>query len=137
MTPTLFQHWILVLGGHQEVFDGDISSEVYLYPMFVAGSFHTFTKSLVIRYNHIGLLVVCLVVVIAGCFSSFGQVSSFSFLLCLLPMWGTWTLLELLIDVLLLFLTCLGWNRLFLPYDAVCPPHYALKKWGGDCPHFR
>ena len=25
--PTLFQHWILVLGGHQEVFDVDSSSE--------------------------------------------------------------------------------------------------------------
>ena len=41
--PTLFQHRILVLGGHQEVFDGDTSSEVDLNPMFVASSFHTFT----------------------------------------------------------------------------------------------
>ena len=41
--PTLFQHWILVLGGHQEVLDGDTSSEVELYPMFVASSFHTLT----------------------------------------------------------------------------------------------
>ena len=41
--PTLFQHRILVLGGHQEVFDGNTSSEVDLYPMFVACSFNTFT----------------------------------------------------------------------------------------------
>ena len=41
--PTLFQHRILILGDHQEVFDGDTSSKVYLYPMFVASSFHTFT----------------------------------------------------------------------------------------------
>ena len=32
---TLFHHRFLVLGGHQEVFDGDTSSEVDLYPMFV------------------------------------------------------------------------------------------------------
>ena len=30
--PTLFQHRILVFGGHQEVFDGDTSSEVDLHP---------------------------------------------------------------------------------------------------------
>ena len=36
--PTLFQHRILVLGGHQEVFDVNTSSEVDLYPMFVASS---------------------------------------------------------------------------------------------------
>ena len=41
--PTLFQHGILVLGGHQEVFDGDTSSEVDLYLMFVASSVDTFT----------------------------------------------------------------------------------------------
>ena len=43
--PTLFQHWILVLGGHQEVFDGDTSSEVYLYPMFVASTQFTWYPS--------------------------------------------------------------------------------------------
>ena len=44
-------------------------------------------------------------------------------------MWGTCILLELLIDVLL-FATCKGWNKWFLPYDVVCLPHYILKKWG-------
>ena len=81
--PTLFQHWILVFGGHQEAFDGDTSSEVYLYPMFVAGSFHTFTESLIVGNNHVGFFVICLIVVVVAsqCFSSFGQVSSSSFLL--------------------------------------------------------
>ena len=37
--PTLFQHRILVIGGHQEVLDGNTSSEVDLYPMFVASYF--------------------------------------------------------------------------------------------------
>ena len=71
--PTLFHHWILVLGGHQEVFDGDTSSEVYLYPMFVASSFHTFTESLVVGYNHKGILVGCLVVVFNSVFLLLGR----------------------------------------------------------------
>ena len=66
--PTLFQHRILVLGGHQEVFDGNTSSEVYMYPMFVASPFYTFTESLVVGYNHIKLLVTCLVVVVNSVF---------------------------------------------------------------------
>ena len=40
---TLFQHRILVLGGHQEVFDGNTSFEVDLYPMFLLCSFTTCT----------------------------------------------------------------------------------------------
>ena len=71
--PTLCQHWILVLGGHQEVFDGNTSSEIYLYPMFVASSLHTFTESLVVGYNHIGLLVGCLVVVFNSVFLLLGR----------------------------------------------------------------
>ena len=77
--PTLFQHWILVLGGHQKVFDGDTSSEEHLYAMFIGGSFYTFTKSLVVRYYHIGLLVVCLVVVISGVFLLLGRFLHFHF----------------------------------------------------------
>ena len=41
--PTLLHHTILVLGGHQEVLDGNTSSKVDLYPMFVTSSLDIFT----------------------------------------------------------------------------------------------
>ena len=58
--PTFLQHRNLVLGGHQEVLDGDASSEVNLYPLLVASSLYTFTQALVVRHNHIWFLTVLL-----------------------------------------------------------------------------
>ena len=65
MTPLFFSigSWPW---GHQEAFDGDTSSEVYLYPMFATSSFHTFTESLIVGYNHVGLLVICLIVIVSS-----------------------------------------------------------------------
>ena len=46
--PTLLQHRIFVLWGHQEVFDGCASSEVNLNPIVVTFLLHTLTQPLVV-----------------------------------------------------------------------------------------
>ena len=50
---------IFTLGSHQEAFDGLASSEVHLFPMFVAYFLQTLTQPFSIRNNHIRSLVVC------------------------------------------------------------------------------
>ena len=54
--PTLFKDWILILGGHQEAFDGFSSFKVQLYTMFATGLFEALTHTLMIGYHHVGLL---------------------------------------------------------------------------------
>ena len=54
--PTLFEDWILILGGHQEAFDGSSSLKIHLYTMFVTGLFEVLTHTLMIGYHHVGLL---------------------------------------------------------------------------------
>ena len=75
--PTLLQHRIFVLRGHQEVFDGCASSEVNLYPIVVTFLLHTLTQPLVIWYCYIRFLAGILqsgafvVVFLLGWFFSF------------------------------------------------------------------
>ena len=52
--PTLLHHRIFVLGGHQEVFDGGTSFEVYLYTIVAAFFLNTFTQPLVIWNSFVG-----------------------------------------------------------------------------------
>ena len=52
--PTLLQHRILVLWGHQEVFDGYTSFKVDLNPIVAAFLLNTLTQSLVIWYCYVG-----------------------------------------------------------------------------------
>ena len=54
--PTLFKDWILILGGHQEAFDGFSSFKIHLYTMFATGLFEALTHTLMIGYHHVGLL---------------------------------------------------------------------------------
>ena len=135
--PTLFRHWILVLGGHQEVFDGDTSSEVYLYPMFVASSFHTFTKSFVVGYNHIGTFGNLLGCCCCQCFSSFGQVSSSSFLLYWLLMWGTCTWLGLLKGVSSSLFNLSGLEQTVFALWCSVPTTLYFEEMGWWLSHFR
>ena len=61
---TLLQHRILVLGGHQEVFDGNTSFKMHLYPIFVACSLQTFIQPLVVWHPYIWVMMVLLVICI-------------------------------------------------------------------------
>ena len=120
--------------GHQEVFDGDTSSEVYLYPMFVASSFHTFTKSLVIRYKHIGLLVVCLVVVIASVFLLLGRFLHFHFHSIDCPCGVLATLLELLNRCSSCLFNMSGLEQTVFALWCSVPTTLYFEERGGDCP---
>ena len=60
--PTLFEDWIFILGGHQEVFDGLTSFEINLYTMFVTGLLEALTHTFVIGYHHVGLWLFLLLV---------------------------------------------------------------------------
>ena len=51
--PTLLHHRIIVLWGHQEVFDGGTSFEVYLNPIVAAFFLDTLTQSPVIWYSYV------------------------------------------------------------------------------------
>ena len=59
---TLFEDWILILGVHQEAFDGFSSFKTHLYTMFVTGLFEALTHTLMIGYHHVGLLALVAVV---------------------------------------------------------------------------
>ena len=59
--PTFLQHRIFVFGGHQEVFDCNISFKMDLYPIFVACSFQAFTQPFVVWHHYIWVLIVLLV----------------------------------------------------------------------------
>ena len=52
--PTLLLHRIFILGGHQEVFDGGTSFEIYLYTIGAAFLLDTFTQSPIIWNSYIG-----------------------------------------------------------------------------------
>ena len=54
--PTLFQDWILILGGHQEAFDGMSSFKVNLHTMFVTDLLEAFTHTFVVGDHHVGPL---------------------------------------------------------------------------------
>ena len=70
--PTLFHHWILVLGAIRR-FLMVTPPLKYTCTSYVASSFNTFTESLVVGYNHIGLLVTCLVVDVDSVFLLLGR----------------------------------------------------------------
>ena len=54
--PTFLHYRILVLWSHQEVFDGNASFKVDLYPIFVACSLQAFTQPFVVWYHYIRIL---------------------------------------------------------------------------------
>ena len=60
--PTLFQHGILVFGGHQEVFDGNTSLEMDLYPIFASCSLYVLIYSLIVWYHYVWSLTTLLIV---------------------------------------------------------------------------
>ena len=53
---TSLLHGILILGSHQEVFDGGTSFEIHMHPMITAHLFEAFTEPSVIRNNNMWLL---------------------------------------------------------------------------------
>ena len=55
--PTLFEDWIWILWGHQEIFDGMSSFKVHLHTMFATDLFEAFTHTLIIGYHHVGPLI--------------------------------------------------------------------------------
>ena len=55
--PTLLQHRIFVLGGHQEVFDGCASFEIDLYPIVVTFLLHTLTQPFVVWHCYVRSLI--------------------------------------------------------------------------------
>ena len=62
--PTFLHHRIFVLGGHQEVLNGNTSFKIGLYPIFVACSLQAFTQPLVVWHHYIEVLIVLLVICI-------------------------------------------------------------------------
>ena len=50
---TLVDHWVFVLGGDQEVFDGSASFEVSLDAIPTTDLFDTFTKTLCVGYDNV------------------------------------------------------------------------------------
>ena len=52
---TLVDHWFLVLGGDQEVFDGSATCEVSLDAIPTTDLFDTFTKTLCVGYDNVTL----------------------------------------------------------------------------------
>ena len=53
MTPTLLHHRILVLGGHQEVFNGGTSFKIYLYTIVAALFLDTSTQPPIIWNSYV------------------------------------------------------------------------------------
>ena len=79
--PTLLHHRILVLGGHQEVFDGGTSSKIYLYTIVAALFLDSFTQHPIIWNSYVwswGVLLLCF----CYSFSFSGLDCSSSFLPC-------------------------------------------------------
>ena len=134
--PTLFEDWILILGGHQEAFDGFSSFKIHLYAMFVTGLFEALTDTLMIGYHHVGLLA--LVVVVVG----------ISFLFCVLVFLGLWSYLgpiqcpfwilaigECLVKVLLFLLQKFrAGTNLAEPCGGGYLPHHTWMLKYGCCP---
>ena len=52
---TLVDHWVLVLQGDQEVFDGSATFEVSLDAISTTDPFDTFTKTLCVGYDNVAL----------------------------------------------------------------------------------
>ena len=57
--PTFDDNWIFVLGGHEEIFYGLTSFEVYLYTIFLTSVFEPLTQPLLIWYHHVYVFVNC------------------------------------------------------------------------------
>ena len=53
---TSLLHGVLILGSHQEVFDGGTSFELHLHPMIIAHLLEAFTEPSVIRNNNVWFL---------------------------------------------------------------------------------
>ena len=54
---TLVDHWVFVLGGDQEVFDGSATFEVSLDAIPTKDLFDTFTKTLCVGYDNVTLVL--------------------------------------------------------------------------------
>ena len=54
---TLVDHWVFVLGGDQEVFDGSATFEVSLDAIPTTDLFDTFTKTLCVGYDNVPLVL--------------------------------------------------------------------------------
>ena len=54
---TLVDHWVFVLGGDQEVFDGSATFEVWLDAIPATDLFDTFTKTLCVGYDNVPLVL--------------------------------------------------------------------------------
>ena len=54
---TLVGHWVFVLGGDQEVFDGSATFEVSLDAIPTTDLFDTFTKTLHVGYDNVPLVL--------------------------------------------------------------------------------
>ena len=52
---TMVDHWVLVLGGDQEVFDGSATFEVSLDAISATDLFDTFTKTMCVGYDNVAL----------------------------------------------------------------------------------
>ena len=113
--PTLLQHRIFVLWGHQEVFDGCASSEVNLNPIVVTGW--------------------CSAEWYFDCSFSFGLVCSSSSSSYSMPIWGIYSSSVLLTDVLLLAVATVCWNIWSWFYDGVFQLHCTLRRLCEDCPN--
>ena len=132
---------VFLLWSHQKAFDGLTFFKVHLYPMFSTCFLKTFTESLHVWVNYMGLLIVTrctfalLVVtvligvvprtVIFGC-------SWISF--CWLCLWVTWIFVTLLPDVLILAVAAVGWNTQLWPYVRGCWFYCILMTWYGGFP---
>ena len=73
---TLTIDGIMVLGSHEEAFDGLSSFKMYLYPIFAACFFNFLTEALMIWNNHVQFLIVsvawALLIVCSSLFCSVG-----------------------------------------------------------------
>ena len=54
---TLVDHWVFVLGGDQEVFDGSATLEVSLDAIPTTDLFDTFTKTLCVGYDNVPFIL--------------------------------------------------------------------------------
>ena len=55
---TLAVNGIIVLGSHEEAFDGLSSFKMYLYPIFATCFLYSFTEALMVWNHHVHILIV-------------------------------------------------------------------------------
>ena len=125
--PTFFVDWVFVLWGHEVVFDGVTTFQVYINPILLANVFVALTESLMVWDHNVRFWTTIttgpsLVVVTSFLLEMSG---------CTSPVWLYWwpsqdiyISLGIDADVSLPFAIHQVLNRLFLPCGTGCPPHY-------------